>query len=159
VRTLDDRDPQVHVVRRELLIHALAQLPDDVALTHRAHHESSCAYQPPLFERMWERIAAAGGAFKVLFLSHAAGDHAWMDSSDALHFDHEVLRSVAVRIRKRAPAIPFDLERNLANSPTPSSAAAWALVRATMIARRWHAADAMVAGLLLGVRARSGAMG
>jgi glycosyltransferase involved in cell wall biosynthesis len=185
-RTLDDQAAPLLDVRRDLLVHALAQLSDDVSLKlaapdgerlflerlvaayaigdrvsirssgngtndergtssptmaellHRLsrgddlqaslRHQDDlfdeqrialvtnlpAPYRLPLFERMAERLTAGGAAFKVFFLSTAAGGRSWMDVETIGGFEQEVLRSVGVPIRKRRPLIPLDLERRLA---------------------------------------------
>ncbi|MEX2458396.1 MAG: glycosyltransferase family 4 protein [Actinomycetota bacterium] len=74
-----------------------------IVTNHPAH------YRIPLFNRMAERVQAAGGAFRVLFQSAGYARRAWMRPAP-MTFDHRVLRVIGIRLSTaRHPFVPLNL--------------------------------------------------
>jgi glycosyltransferase involved in cell wall biosynthesis len=105
----------VHQLRRPDDHPASIRERDDMFDGHRIALVTNlpAPYRLPLFERMAERLERAGAAFKVFFLSEGDRHRSWMNVPSSERFDHEVLRSVEIPIRKRRPSIPMDLGRRL----------------------------------------------
>jgi glycosyltransferase involved in cell wall biosynthesis len=93
-------------------------------------------YRIPLFERVAARVADAGAAFRVLFLARHAADRSWMRTDGELPFDHAYLPSVQLPLRRRPPAVPVALEREVgAFSPTMILAGGFSLFASVPLAR------------------------
>jgi glycosyltransferase involved in cell wall biosynthesis len=84
---------------------------------------------------MASRIQAAGGDFRVFFVSGIPSDRGWM-ASDTLGFDHEFLTSFEPGRRRGRRAVPLNLESRLgAFAPTILLAAGFSPVVAARAAR------------------------
>ena len=71
-------------------------------------------YRLPLFSGMANRARAAGAEFKVLFLRSGEPGRPWLSPAEPEGFDHAVLRSVRIPVRRRRPPLaPVDLIREL----------------------------------------------
>lgn len=76
-------------------------------------------YRLPLFERINERLGGAGSTFHVYFLADDAAGRSWMSPETGMGFGHTLLRSVRLPVRRRRPAVPLSLKRELDRfSPT-----------------------------------------
>lgn len=92
-------------------------------------------YRLQLFIGMAKRARAAGAEFKVLFLRPGEPERPWLSPAQPEGFDHAVLRSVRIPVRRRPPLAPVDLIRELRSfAPTlvvvgGFSPAVWSRVR------------------------------
>jgi len=69
-------------------------------------------YRVPLFAGMARRLAAAGGEFRVYFLSDVPAKREWM-RTESLEFDHEILKSIDLRRDRGRRLMPINLARRL----------------------------------------------
>src|SRR2546427_3743126 len=69
-------------------------------------------YRVPLFAGMARRLAAAGAAFRVYFLSDVPAKREWM-RTPSLEFDHEILKSIDLRRDRGRRLMPINLARQL----------------------------------------------
>ena len=104
-------------------------------------------YRLPLFARLDERLAEAGAAFRVFFLSRQARGRSWMLSGGEPAFGHEFVPGFELPHRRRGLLVPIPLGRRLrAYRPTVVVTAGLSPAvsgRALVAARR--------AGALLGI--------
>jgi glycosyltransferase involved in cell wall biosynthesis len=69
-------------------------------------------YRVPLFSRMARRLAAAGAAFRVHFLSDVPAEREWM-RTEPRDFDHEILKSFDLRRDRGRRLMPVNLAERL----------------------------------------------
>lgn len=72
-------------------------------------------YRVPLFEAMARRLAAAGAAFRVYFLTDVPQGREWMRTK-AQEFDHETLESLDLRRDRGRRLLPLGLVKRLEES-------------------------------------------
>jgi hypothetical protein len=70
-------------------------------------------YRLPLFAEMDSRLQAGGASLRVFFLG--AGDHRrpWIRMGTEASFEHEIVASIGLPLRKRRPRVPMTLEHRL----------------------------------------------
>jgi glycosyltransferase involved in cell wall biosynthesis len=69
-------------------------------------------YRLPLFSGVGARLAQAGARFRVFFLAPSDASRPWIHS-EAAQFDHDVLRSLELPVRRRHPLLPTNLAEAL----------------------------------------------
>lgn len=70
-------------------------------------------YRVPLFERLDRRVSQAGGRLQFFLEAVEAPGRPWIRVPEEAGFEYEVMEQLPLRLNRRRPSVPVDLERRL----------------------------------------------